>query len=124
MKSKLLALFVFCLFVVLPLVTQAEEKSWHFDRWDVEIDINEDSSFVVKEKQTFNFKGDFSWVTRDIAKKDFYDISDIKVYDQDGNQLTGDQVEITHDYSYAYIRINFDLSDTSYNRSRHILVIP
>lgn len=112
--NKKILIFAFCFIFLALSVTAAQAKSWYFDSWEVDIDINEDSSFVVSEKQTFNFDGDFSWVTRNIAKKDFFDIDDVKVFDQEGNQLIGESIEITEDPSYLYIKIYFDLSDTVY----------
>ena len=113
-KINIIFLFFITVFLFIPLVVSSEEKSWNFKNWEVEININPDSSFNVSEKQTFNFIGDFHYVTRYIAKKDFYKIADVKVYDQDGNLLTGDQIEITEDFSYVYIQVNFDKKDTSY----------
>jgi len=48
-----------------------------------------------------------------LLKKIFYAIDDIKVYNQAGQVLGEDEVEITQDDSYAYITVNFDLIDTS-----------
>lgn len=101
---------ILSLFVLLP--AQAQEKSWYFAEWDVDIQINQDSTFVVKEKQTFDFTGNFHWVKRDIAKKKLKKITDVKVFDEKGKELLPPKIEITEDSSQVSVKVNFDLTNT------------
>lgn len=87
------------------------EKSWDFEEWRVDIEINKDSTFVVRETQTFNFQGNFHWVKRDILKKKLRKISDIKVFDGESRQLKGKEIEIKENTSQVNVKLNFDLTD-------------
>jgi uncharacterized membrane protein len=108
-KILLISILVFAFFI--PFSGDAAEKSWYFKKWDVMIDINEDSSFVVKEAQTISFSGDFSWVTRDLPKTKGIKYTDIHVYNENMTELTGDAVEITDTSSSVKIKLNFSLSN-------------
>ncbi len=90
----------------------AQEKSWDFEKWLVNITINKDSTFLVRETQTFNFRGNFHWVRRDIAKQKLRKISDVKVFDESGRELFPPEIEISENASAVGIKINFDLTDT------------
>ena len=69
-------------------------KSWDFERFDVDIAVNKDSSFTVKETQVVNFHGDFTFLNRDLVTEtaSFSEgrtygkvrIHDIQVYNLDG----------------------------------------
>lgn len=111
---KMAGILVFLAVAICFLWTsQAQAKSWHFEKWLVDIQINQDSTFLVHERQTVNFEGSFSWLKRDVAKKDLRQISDIKVFDEAGRQLTGDEVEISQNSSQASVKINFSAADTT-----------
>ncbi len=115
MKSKNLLLsvivvLIFGLFFCGPL--QAQEKSWDFEKWLLDIEISKDGTFVVRETQTINFQGNFHWVKRDIAKKNLRKITNIKVFDGEGQQLKGKEIEIKENTSQVSIKLNFDLTDT------------
>ncbi len=88
------------------------EKSWDFEKWQVDIEINKEGTFLVKEKQTFNFRGNFHWVTRDITKQKLRKISEVKVFDESGRELKGREIEISEDDNQVSIKLNFDLTDT------------
>jgi len=91
----------------------AQEKSWHFEKWFVDIQINSDSTFLVRETQTVNFQGNYHWLQRDIVKKDLRQISDVKVFDEAGRQLTGDEIEIKNQSNQTSVKINFDVTDAT-----------
>lgn len=71
------------------------EKSWDFERFDTEITINSDSSYTVRETQVVNFRGEFTFLNRDLSTQPAYDfdgrtygrvrIHDIAVFDLEGN---------------------------------------
>lgn len=105
-------LFLFILIFLYPFFTFAQEKSWYFKSWDVDIQINKDATFIVREKQTFDFTGNFHWVKRDIAKKRLEKIVDVAVFDEKGSQLEYPDVEVIEDTEQVSIKLNFDLTDT------------
>jgi uncharacterized membrane protein YgcG len=105
-----LALFLFSGSLVLAQENQT--KWWDFGKWAVDINIDKDSTFVVRETQTFNFHGNFHWTQRDIAKNKLRAISDVKVFDEDGQELLPPEVEISEDATQVSVKINFDLVDT------------
>ncbi|MBI5071643.1 DUF2207 domain-containing protein [Candidatus Falkowbacteria bacterium] len=93
-------------------VLAQEEKWWDFGKWAVDININKDSTFVVRETQTFNFHGNFHWTQRDISKNKLRAISDVKVFDENGKELLPPEIEISEDAAQVSVKINFDLVDT------------
>ncbi len=97
-------------------VLAEEEKWWDFEKWSVDITVNEDSTFLVRETQIFNFHGNFHWAQRYISKNRLRSLSDIKVFDETGRELAPPEVEITEDINLANIRVNFDLTDTAMTR--------
>lgn len=112
-RSKKVFAIILLLLGCFLLVDHMQAKSWHFEKWQVDIQINKDSTFLVRETQTVNFEGAFTWFKRDIAKKDLRRISDIKVFDETGRQLTGDEVEISQKLNQASIKINFNAAGTA-----------
>ncbi|MFC1651857.1 DUF2207 domain-containing protein [Patescibacteria group bacterium] len=121
-KSFLKIFFVLFLglFVCIPIFTTsvsdtqaATQKSWYFEKFDVTIEVDQDSSFVVKEEQTFNFTGNFHYVTRSILKRRLDKITDIKVTESDGSKLKGATFAVDEDSDYVYVQVDFDLTDTS-----------
>lgn len=111
MKKAILIFFCALIFsLIIPAAVQA--KSWDFEKWLVDINISEDGTFIVKETHTYNFSGNFHWVQRDIDMQRLRNISDVKVYDETGRVLTGEEAEIWSDGYDTSIKLNFDLTDT------------
>jgi uncharacterized membrane protein len=106
----ILSLFLFS--GVSALAQEDQNKWWDFEKWAVDININKDSTFVVRETQTFNFYGNYHWVKRDIAKNKLRAISDVKVFDEDGRELAPPEVEVIEDAAQVSVKLNFDLTDT------------
>jgi len=100
------------IFNFFSIQVEAEEKSWDFEKWQVDIEIDEDGTFLVKEKQTFNFRGNFRWVKRDILKQRLRKISEVSVFDESGRELSGKEIEIKENEGYVSIKLNFNLKDT------------
>lgn len=100
----------------LVLAEEAPSKWWDFEKWSVDININEDSTFVVRETQTFNFHGNFHWTQRYIPKNRLRAISNVKVFDENGRELLPPEVEITEDTNQVNIKLNFNLTDTKMTR--------
>ena len=65
-KHKLIEILVIILYL-LAFSNVAHAKSWHFVEWVTDITINSDSSFLVRETQTVQFEGQFSFLQRGIA---------------------------------------------------------
>lgn len=106
----ILSLFLFS--GVSALAQEDQNKWWDFEKWAVDININKDSTFVVRETQTFNFHGNYHWVKRDITKNKLRAISDVKVFDESGQELAPPEVEVSEDAAQVSIKLNFDLTDT------------
>jgi len=116
MRIKIKTLLIIILVLSFGLVFclgagQAQEKSWDFEEWRVDIEINKDSTFVVREVQTFNFQGNFHWVKRDIVKQKIRKITNVEIFDEEGRKLSGREVEISQDSRQVSIKLNFDLTD-------------
>ncbi|MFH1366480.1 MAG: DUF2207 domain-containing protein [Patescibacteria group bacterium] len=112
--KKYFLIFALLILFLWPGGVFAQEKSWFFDKWDVDITINKDSTFLVQEAQTFNFTGNYHWVTRTLVKTKGIRYDDIKVLETDGTRLSGSQVEITDGNTNTTIKVNFDLTDTTH----------
>ncbi len=95
--------------------THAADKSWYFPAWDVDIAIHKDATIVVREEQTFDFTGNFHYVTRTIPLKKVDNIRDVRVFDKEtGVELSGDAVSVTRAADNVVIQVNFDLTDTTH----------
>ncbi len=116
MCKKVIFLFVACalfLFSGNPALAQTDaNKWWDFEKWAVDININKDSTFLVRETQTFNFHGNYHWVKRDIAKNKVRAVGEVKVFDEDGRELVPPEIEIVEDATMVSVKLNFDLVDT------------
>ncbi|MEF3244582.1 MAG: DUF2207 domain-containing protein, partial [Caldisericaceae bacterium] len=85
MKKNVFAplIFVFALLILTPLKT-VFAKDYYFPRVAVNITIEKDGSFVVKEERTYKFEGSFSWATYTLDKKNFDRIEDFSIADENG----------------------------------------
>lgn len=109
-RLKGLKLLIFLSFFLLtPSLVWA--KSWHFEKWVTDITVNPDSTFVVRETQTIEFQGPFTWLQRDIALKRLKKISEIKVYDEKGRLLGPGEVETSRSVGEVKVKINFQAQD-------------
>ncbi|RPI70444.1 MAG: DUF2207 domain-containing protein, partial [Desulfobacteraceae bacterium] len=115
MLKKIIFLVAACVFLFSgnSVLAQTDaNKWWDFEKWSVDININKDSTFLVRETQTFNFHGNYHWVKRDIAKNKVRAIGEVKVFDEDGQELVPPEIEITENAVMVSIKLNFDLVDT------------
>ncbi len=100
---------------------QASEKSWEFERFDVDITVNPDASFLVRETQVVNFHGTFSFLNRDLSRVPavFEEgrtygkvrIRDIAVYDLSGNPYDESLWSVENLSEGKRVRIEFQASD-------------
>jgi uncharacterized membrane protein YgcG len=98
-------------------------KGWDFERFDVDIRLNEDSSYTVRETQIVNFRGSFSWLNRDLSTEpaNAYDgrtygrvrIHDIKVFGLDGEPYDQALWGVESLATGKRVRIDFEARDES-----------
>jgi len=102
-------------FFILPKISSA--KSYYYENFNVDITINSDSTFDVKETQTFNFTGDFHYAYRGITLKDLDKISDLHCLDEDGRELNTDEYEIYTENNQRVIKWFFNEEDEIYQNT-------
>jgi len=87
------------------------EKNYYYQSIEVNIQINQDSTFVVEEKQTYRLSGNFGYFYRDIELKDLDHLSEIEVFDSQGKKLTSDEYEDSYKGNQRHIQWNFNRRD-------------
>jgi uncharacterized membrane protein YgcG len=98
------------------------EKSWEFERFDSDININDNGSFDVRETQVVNFTGSFTFITRDLSTQMAKDVTegrtygkvrikDVEVYDLDGTPYDSDLWEVDSYQGGKKVRIEFQAQD-------------
>jgi len=108
-KSK--ARFLFSLIIVLSLfwVGSVEARTYYYDLIDVKIQVNPDSTFDVEEAMTYNLNGDFGYFYRDVELKDLDHISNVEVFDSNGNKL--EEYDLNYQENRLHIQWNFPRRD-------------
>lgn len=99
----------------------AQGKSWDFERFDVDIQVNPDSSFTVRETQVANFRGSFTHLNRDLSEEGGYftegrtygrvRVHDIAVYYLDGNPYPSDLWRVSSYAGGKRVTIDFAAED-------------
>ncbi len=100
---------------------QHEERSWDFERFDVEVTVNGDSSYDVRETQVANFRGGWTHLTRSLSTEPAYGFDgrtyghvryhDIQVYGLDGQPYDPLLWSAESDGGGKTVRIDFDARD-------------
>ncbi|MCX6765167.1 MAG: hypothetical protein NT148_01360, partial [Candidatus Nealsonbacteria bacterium] len=108
MKSRLLIISLILFGLASPVFAAGD---YLYKSIDVDIKINKDSTFDVIENQTYNLNGNFGYVFRDIELKRLDHISDIEVFDGDGNKLDKSQYDLSNTGSAIHIQGNFERRD-------------
>ncbi len=100
-----------------------QAKDWSIRLIDETLDVQKNGDVVVDEKVTFDFSGNYHFVTNSIPTGNLNGFKDLKVYDQNGNELQqGDGLgmyTVENSGDFKYITLNFDLTDTSYTWTFH-----
>ncbi len=115
----LVAVALACASVVLLAgpAAQAQAKDWRIDNMDVVLQVQDNGDVVVDETVTFNFEGSFSYVGRMIPTQNTDGLTDIAVYDGNGNPLPEGEGPGTWntivENGRLIIVVNFALADTS-----------
>ncbi|MEM2145197.1 MAG: DUF2207 domain-containing protein, partial [Candidatus Jordarchaeaceae archaeon] len=86
-KYFLITILSICLISIFGFSQKVLAKSYEYENFEVDIKINKDSTFDVSEKQTFDFRGDFTYAYRSIELRKLDRITDLKVLDEKGNAL-------------------------------------
>ena len=86
--------YIFKHFIILFIIllgvfwfNNVDARSYYYDSMEVEITVNEDSTFDVTEKMTYNLNGDFGFFYRDLEMKDLDHFSDVQVFDNNGKEI-------------------------------------
>ena len=109
-KKILLLVVFFSLVLILPAQGQ-EEKDYYYQTIKVDITIKEDSTFDVREEQTYRLNDNFGFFYRKIGLKDTDHISDLKVYDSDNNLLSEEQYKTAFEGRDKNVTWNFARRD-------------
>jgi uncharacterized protein (TIGR04222 family) len=125
-RSWLLAALVLLVAVAALLASpgaEAQAKDWYIQNMDVLLDVQKNGDVIVDEKVTFQFEGNYHFVTRAIPTGNTDGLSDIQVLDANGTALPEGDGPGTYSTSSEgdrrYITVNFDLTDTAYAWTFH-----
>ncbi len=103
-------IFIFiALFAVLTFATPsfAQEKSWTIQKFDSDITLQESGNIHVQETVTFDFVGDFSYVTKQIRKRRLNRVENVVVKDASGLTLSASEADISDGSDSVDIRLSF-----------------
>ncbi len=107
---KLLFSFLITLFFCFNAQTSSA-KEYYYQDFEVNITINQDSTFDVIEKQTYYLDGSFGFFTRDVVMKDIDAVTDIEVFDEDNNRIPKSELDINSISGAKHIQWNFARRD-------------
>ncbi|MBD3208460.1 MAG: DUF2207 domain-containing protein [Candidatus Nealsonbacteria bacterium] len=111
-RTNLIFIFALFLFSVCPIALNAESaQEYYYYLLEADININKDSTFDVEEKQTYYLNGNFGYFYRELEQKKLDHISNIEVFDGEGNRLEKDQYEISYRGSIIEVKWNFPRRD-------------
>lgn len=88
LKVVILLTAFIAFFILIPSAGNAEAKEFHFDYVEIDVYINDDGSFDLVEKRTYDFDGDFRWATYEVFIEDVDDITDLII--QEGDTFYGE----------------------------------
>jgi uncharacterized membrane protein YgcG len=82
-------------------------QEYYYQLIQVDIEINRDSTIDVTEKQTYWLNGSFGYFYRDIELEDIDHITDIEVFNSQGQKLNKNQYSVSHKGNEESIRWDF-----------------
>lgn len=103
-----ITVFLFCLNIQTSFA-----KEYYYQDFEVDIKINQDSTFDVTEKQTYYLDGNFGFFNRDISLNKIDQITDVEVFDEDNNKISKSELEIKSKIGEKHIQWNFTRRDFS-----------
>jgi len=104
-KTLLLLILLFGFFCFFEPAEAAD--NYYYDLIKVEIWVNQDSTFDAVEKMTYNLDGNFGYFYRDIELKDLDHLSDVEVFDGEGNKLSKNQYDFKYKGNRLHLQWNF-----------------
>lgn len=82
MKKRALIFSIIGAIFLLPFLALAQEaRSYQYDKIDVQIQVNKDSTFDVTENQTYNYRGEYHQGWRSVSLNKVSAITDVQVID-------------------------------------------
>ncbi|KPJ54706.1 hypothetical protein AMJ47_03625 [Parcubacteria bacterium DG_72] len=106
MVKKILLLFL--VFAGCFAFGSAKAQTYYYDNIEVDIFVKENSTFDVIERQTYYLDGSFGYFFRDVKLKDLDHISNVLVYDSDGNLLDKNNYDLSYKGNNLHIQWNFE----------------
>lgn len=97
-----MTVFAFCF-----NIQTSSAKEYYYKDYEVDIKINEDSTFDVTEKQTYYLDGSFGFFNRDISLNKIDAITDIEVFDGENKKISKNELEIKSNFDEKHIQWNF-----------------
>ena len=94
--------FVFCFNIQTSFA-----KEYYYKDFEVDIKINEDSTFDVTEKQTYYLDGSFGFFVRDVSLYKIDAITNVEVFDGENNKISKSELEIKSGFGEKHIQWNF-----------------
>ena len=104
--DKKILLFSFVLIGCL-FFSFTDAKDYYYQNIEVDIFIRKDSAFDVVENQTYFLDGSFGYFYRDIELKGLDHISNIEIFDSDGNKVKKENLDINYQGNRLHIQWNF-----------------
>lgn len=106
MRNKKFLVFIVAAIIFLPALVWAQEnRSYQYDKIDVSIQVNKDSTFDVTEIQTYNYVGEYHKGWRSVSLNKISSITDAQVFDGATNQplkYSSDKLDKYNPASWGY----------------------
>ncbi len=109
LRTKILTAVLVLMFCFIASIAFAKE--YYYQDFEVNIKINQDSTFDVAEKQTYYLDGNFGFFNRDVALKDIDAITDVEVFDGENNKISKSELDINSISGAKHIQWNFERRD-------------
>lgn len=100
--KKLISTFLLFMIFIMPVTVKADTKSYDIDKLVEKAVIAENGDVYVEEELSYNFKGDFNGVYRNLLKKgaEGYTISEVLIRDKNDNLITMEQSSSSNNNTY------------------------
>lgn len=118
MKKLISALLLFMIFIM-PAMVKADTKSYDIDKLVEKAVIAENGDVYVEEELSYNFKGDFNGVYRNLLKKgaEGYSISEVLIRDKNDKVIQMEQSSSSNDNTYEITDTGSECSIKLYSKS-------
>jgi len=92
-------------------IGEVKASEHYYDSIKVEIRVNQDSTFDVVEEMTYILNGSFGFFYRDIELKDLDHISNVEIFNSQGDKLLKDRYDLGYKGNRLHIQWNFPRRD-------------